>query len=115
MSFLCQWLVRLIADALLSAQGHYFNNILENSTKVVVCITDVTVDGCRERYASDNNYKIKFGVAMAGEVILSNGIVDSRNMLVDQHVLNRPKLAFPASSFKLLIGTSLTARISGLA
>ena len=70
------------------------------------------MDGCRERYGSDDNYVIKFGAAMAGEVLLSDGTVDSRNMLVGQHVLNGPKLAFPASSFRLLIGASFTARSS---
>jgi hypothetical protein len=73
---------------------------------------NVTVDGCRERYSSDDNYEIKFRAAMAGEVLLSDRRVDSRNMLVGQHVLNGPKLAFPTSSFRLLIGASFTARIS---
>lgn len=112
MSTLGQGLVSLITNASLSAQGRYFDNVLQNNAKVVVCITDVTVDGCRERYGSDDNYEIKFGAAMAGEVLLSDGTVDRRNMLVGQHVLNGPKLAFPASSFKLLVGASFTARIS---
>ncbi|KAH6668316.1 hypothetical protein B0J14DRAFT_159378 [Halenospora varia] len=112
MSILGRGLVRLITDASLSAQGRYFNKVLDNDAKVVVCITNTTVDGCRDRYGSDDNYEIKFGAAMAGEVLLSDGTVDSRNILLAQHVLNGPRQAFPASSFKLLVGASFTARIS---
>lgn len=106
--------MRLITNASLAAQGRYFDKALENNAKVVVCITDVTVDGCRERYGSDDDYEIKFGAVIAGEVLLSNRTVDSRNLLVAQHVLKRPKLAFPAFYFKLLVGASFAARISGI-
>jgi hypothetical protein len=111
MSILGQGLVRLITDASLSARGRYFDKVLENSTKVVVCIADVTAEGCREIYGSDDDYPIKFGAAVAGQVLLSDGEVNSRNILEAQHVLNGPTSAFPASSFKLLVGASFTTRI----
>ena len=114
MSILGQGLAGLITNASLSAQGRYFNKILESSAKVVVCITDVTPDGCRETYGSDKDYPIKFGAAVAGEVLISDGTVSSRNILTAQHVPNGPTLAFPASSFRLLIGASFTARKGGI-
>jgi hypothetical protein len=110
MTILGQGLIRLIIDASLSAQGRYFNKVLENTTKVVVCIADVTVEGCRKIYGSDDDYPTKFGVAVAGQVLLSDGIVDSRNILCAQHVLDGPKLAFPASSFKLLVKAGFTKK-----
>jgi len=73
--------MKLITDALLLAWGHYFNKVLENSTKVVVYIIDVTTEGYREIYSSNNDYLIKFGVVVASEVLLSNNKVNSRNIL----------------------------------
>lgn len=114
MSILGQGLIRLITDASLSAQGRYFDKALENSTKLVVCVTDVTVEGCREIYGSDDNYPIKFGAAVAGEVLLSDGEVNSRGIFTARYVANGPTLAFPMSSFKLLVGASFTARKGGI-
>ncbi|KFY80306.1 hypothetical protein V499_00824 [Pseudogymnoascus sp. VKM F-103] len=48
--------------------------------------------------------------AMAGQVLISDGTVDSRNMMCAEYVLDGPTLAFPASSFKLLAEASFTAK-----
>jgi hypothetical protein len=68
------------------------------------------VEGCRERYSSDNDCPTKFGAAAASQVLLSDGIMDSRNILKAQHVLKGPTLVFPASSFKLLVRTNFTKK-----
>ncbi|KAH6669328.1 hypothetical protein B0J14DRAFT_598426 [Halenospora varia] len=110
MSPLGQGLMRLITRTAMSAQGRYIRKVLENDTKVAVCITDVTVEGCIEIYGRDDDYPVKFGAAKAGEVFVSDGTMDSRNIFRAQHVPDGPSLAFPASSFKMLIGTSFTAK-----
>lgn len=110
MSNLGQGLMGLTINASLSAQGRYFEEFLKASTKVVICITDVTVDECIEKYGSDDNFPIKFGAAVAGQVLISDGTVDSRNMMCAEYVLDGPTLAFPATSFKLLAEASFTAR-----
>ncbi|KFY56414.1 hypothetical protein V496_06705 [Pseudogymnoascus sp. VKM F-4515 (FW-2607)] len=80
-SNLGQGLMGLTINTSLSAQGRYFEQVLKTNTKVVICITDVTVDECIKKYGSDDNFPIKFGAAVAGQVLISDGTVDSRNMM----------------------------------
>jgi hypothetical protein len=81
MSTLGQGLVGLIPNASQSAPGRFVNKVRESNTEVVVCILDVTVEGDRERDGSDDDYLIEFGAAVAGEVFISDGTVDSRSLL----------------------------------
>jgi hypothetical protein len=85
-------------------------SILEDCQKVALCIMDVTREGSIEKYGSDDGYVVKFAAAKAGDVLSCDGEVDPRNMFCARRFVNGPKGAYPAESFKLLVGATFTPR-----
>jgi hypothetical protein len=110
MSLLGQGLMRLTIRTAMSAQSGYLGKVVKKGTKVAMCIEDITAEACIVRYGSDDGYPIKFGTAKAGEVFVSDGTMDSRNIFCTLPVPDGRSLAFPASSFRMLIETPFTAK-----
>jgi hypothetical protein len=110
MSLLGQGLMRLTTRTAMSTQSGYLGEVLKKGTRVAMCMEDITAEECIERYGSDDGYPIKFGTAKAGEVFVSDGKMDSRNIFCTLQVSDVPSLAFPASSFRMLIETPFVAK-----
>jgi hypothetical protein len=65
------------------------------------------VDGCIETYGIDNGYPIKFRAAKAGEVFITNGLIDGMGIFYAKREVGGPSLAFPRRSFIFMTKATL--------
>jgi hypothetical protein len=94
-----QGIMRLVIDVPTPAQVSRLFKAVERGAKAALCIEEVGLESCIATYGADDGYLVKFGAARAGEILITNGIVDKRGIFCAQHEQEGPSLAFPRQSF----------------